>query len=58
MQRPPQQVIVRVDTPTPAPSTARLLRRGGEPMPAVPAEEGPSWMEALSFIATSLGWDH
>jgi hypothetical protein len=55
MQRPPQTVVVRVDTPIPAPSERRLLRRGGEPIPAVPAEEGPSWVETLRFIAIMFG---
>ena len=51
MQRPTQTVVVRVDKPLPAPSEHRLLRRGGEPIPAVPAEEGPSWVDKLRFIA-------
>lgn len=55
MSRPPQTVVVRVDTPIPAPVEPRLLRRGGEPIPAVPAEEGPSWVESLSFIADLFG---
>ena len=55
MQRPPATVVVSVDTPVPPPAEPRLLRRGAEPMPAVPIEEGPSWMEALDFIATALG---
>jgi len=55
MQRPPQTVVVRVDTPVPARSEARLLRRGGEPMPAVPIEDGPSWVDALDVIGTALG---
>ena len=55
MQRPAQSVVVRVDTAVPGPAQARLLRRGSEPMPAVPNEEGPSWMDALDFIAAALG---
>lgn len=55
MQRPPQTVVVRVDTPVPEPAERRLLRRGSEPMPAVPSEEGPSWMDAVDFIAAALG---
>jgi hypothetical protein len=55
MQRPPQTVVVHVDTPVPAHSEPRLLRRGSEPMPAVPIEEGPSWMEAVDYFVTSLG---
>lgn len=55
MQRPPQTVVVRVDTPVPAAPQPRLLRRGGEPIPAVPAEEGPSWVDTLQVIATMLG---
>jgi hypothetical protein len=55
MQRPPQTVVIQVNTPVPAPPEPRLLRRGGEPMPAVPIEEGPSWMDALDFLAATLG---
>lgn len=55
MQRAPGTVVVRVDAPVPAPSEPRLLRRGGEPMPAVPTEDGPSWVDAIDFIATALG---
>jgi hypothetical protein len=55
MQRPAQPVVVRVDTPVPDPTEARLLRRGSEPMPAVPVEDGPSWMDAVDFIAATLG---
>jgi hypothetical protein len=55
MQRAPQTVVVRVDTPVPSSTEPRLLRRGSEPMPAIPSEEGPSWVDALDFIATALG---
>lgn len=55
MQRPPQPVVVRVDTPVPDQAEARLLRRGSEPMPAIPAEDGPSWMDAVDYIAATLG---
>ena len=55
MQRPSHTVVVRVDTPVPAAPQPRLLRRGGEPIPAVPAEEGPSWVDTLQVIATMLG---
>ena len=55
MQRPSQTVVVRVDTPVPTPAEPRLLRRGGEPMPALPSEDGPSWIDAVDFIATALG---
>jgi hypothetical protein len=56
MQRAPQTVAVRVDAPLPAAAEPRLLRRGGEPMPAIPIEEGPSWVDALDVIAARLGW--
>jgi hypothetical protein len=55
MQRPAQTVVVRVDTPLPESTQARLLRRGGEPMPAIPVEVGPSWMDAVNFVAATLG---
>ena len=55
MQRAPGTVVVRVDAPVPAPAERRLLRRGSEPIPAVPIEDGPSWIDALDFIATALG---
>jgi hypothetical protein len=48
MQRPAQPVVVRVDAPIPPTDEARLLRRGVEPAPAAPIEEGPSWLETLS----------
>jgi hypothetical protein len=48
MQRPSQHVIVRMDTPIPPSPEVRLLRRGGEPTPATPVEEGPSLMDALA----------
>jgi hypothetical protein len=54
MQRPAQSLAVQVDAPLPKSTEARLLRRGGEPLPAVPLEDGPSWMDAFEFIATSL----
>ena len=56
MQRPPQQTVVRVDTPIPDQTEARLLRRGEEPLPAVPVDEGPGWIQALSSLAASIGW--
>ena len=55
MQRAQSSVVVRVDTPVPAPSEPRLLRRGAEPMPAVPIEDGPSLLDAIDYIATALG---
>ena len=55
MQRPPSTVVVRTDAPVPPPTERRLLRRGAEPMPAIPSEEGPSWIDAIDFIATTLG---
>jgi hypothetical protein len=55
MQRAPQTVVVNVDKPVPAPPEPRLLRRGGEPIPAVPVEGGPTWMDALDYIVASLG---
>lgn len=53
MQRPTQQVIVRMDS-VPAASEPRLLRRGSESQPAAPIKEGPSWSDALSSVADSL----
>jgi hypothetical protein len=55
MQRPTQAVVVHVDTPVPGPAEARLLRRGSEPIPTVPLEEGPSWIDAVDYIAAVLG---
>ena len=55
MQRANQTVVVRVDTPVPAPPEPRLLRRGGEPIPAVPIEDGPSFADAIDFIMRTLG---
>ena len=55
MQRSQGSVVVRVDTPVPAPAEPRLLRRGAEPIPAVPVEDGPSWHDAIDYIATALG---
>src|SRR6185503_10156466 len=43
MGRPAQMTIVRMDSVPPR-TEARLLRRGGEPVPARPIEEGPSWV--------------
>jgi hypothetical protein len=54
MQRPQQTTMVRVDTPILAPTEARLLRRGSEPMPAIPIEDGPSWMDAIDYITSTL----
>jgi hypothetical protein len=54
MQRPPQTTIVRMDEVPPR-QEARLLRRGGEPVPARPIEEGPSWVEALGTMTQNLG---
>jgi hypothetical protein len=50
MQRPQQTTVVRVDMPIPSPGEPRLLRRGSEPMPAVPIEDGPSWMDAVDYL--------
>src|SRR6476661_7794054 len=47
MQRPAQAVVIKVDAPIPALNDSRLLRRSAEPMPAVPADEGPGWSDAL-----------
>jgi hypothetical protein len=55
MQRPPSAVVIRVDTPVPTHTETRLLRRGGEPIPAVPGENGPSWIDTLGFIAATIG---
>jgi hypothetical protein len=55
MQRPPQQVVVRMEALLPPKSEARLLRRGGEPTPAAPIEEGPGWLEALGALTGLLG---
>ena len=55
MQRPPQSIVVQVDRPLSKPAEGRLLRRGSEPLPAVPIEDGPSWMDAIEFITTTLG---
>ena len=55
MQRAQSPVVVRVDAPVPPLAEAKLLRRGGEPMPAIPAEVGPSWLDAIDYIATALG---
>lgn len=55
MQRPPQTVVVHVDSPVPAPPERRLLRRGAESIPTVPAEQGPSWIETIRLIASMFG---
>jgi hypothetical protein len=56
MQRPAQQKVIQVDQPVPQPAQAHLLRRGAEPIPATPVDEGPGWMQALGTLASSLGW--
>ena len=53
MQRPTQQVLVRMDS-VPAPSEPRLLRRGAESEPAQPIKEGPSWSDALTSAAANF----
>ena len=55
MQRAQNSIVVRVDTPVPLPPEPRLLRRGGERMPAIPIEDGPSWLDAIDYITTTLG---
>jgi hypothetical protein len=55
MQRPAQSTIVRVDDPIPPPNDSRLLRRGNEPVPASPADEGPTWTAALGSLTSSFG---
>jgi hypothetical protein len=55
MQRPAQTMVVRVNAQVPAPTDSRLLRRGAEPTPATPADEGPSWIEALTTLTASFG---
>jgi hypothetical protein len=55
MQRPAQTTIVRVDQPIPPPTESRLLRRGAEPMPAAPVDEGPTWSDALGSLTASFG---
>jgi hypothetical protein len=55
MQRPAQTTVIAVDQPIPPPSEARLLRRGAEPMPAEPVDEGPGWTDALGSLAASFG---
>jgi hypothetical protein len=54
MQRAQNPTVVRVDTPIPLPIEPRLLRRGSEPLPAVPIEDGPSWMDAVDYITSML----
>ncbi len=54
MQRPTQTAVVRMES-VPQRTEARLLRRGGEPIPARPIEEGPSWVEALGSVTANLG---
>jgi len=58
MQRPAEQIAVRMDAPVPPAAEPRLLRRGAEPTIAVPIEEGPRWLEALGSFASSLGWSN
>lgn len=53
MRRPDSQLIVRMDSVPPARET-RILRRGAEPLPAQPLQEGPSWSDALNAVAASL----
>ena len=53
MQRAQNPTVVRVDTPIPSPTEPRLLRRGSEPMPAVPIEDGPSWMDAIDYLTST-----
>jgi hypothetical protein len=53
MQRPNGQLLVQMDS-IPAPQESRLLRRGAEPLPAQPLQEGPSWADALNAVAASL----
>ena len=55
MQRPAQATVIQVDQPIPLPSEPRLLRRGAEPMPAAPVDEGPSWTDALGSLVTAFG---
>ena len=55
MQRPAHTTVVRVEAPIPPPAEARLLRRGNEPMPVAPLDDGPSWIEALSSLAATFG---
>jgi hypothetical protein len=55
MQRPAQAVVIKVDAPIPALNDTRLLRRSAEPMPAVPADEGPGWSDALGSLAFGRG---
>jgi hypothetical protein len=55
MQRPAQTTVVRVDQPIPPPTDPRLLRRGAEPMPAAPVDEGPNWSDALGSLTASFG---
>ena len=48
MQRPAQTVVVAMDAPVPPTGEAHLLRRGVEPAPAAPVEEGPGWLGLLT----------
>jgi hypothetical protein len=54
MQRPVEPMVVQVDMPVPTQPETRLLRRGGEPIPALPIEEGPTWRDALGALTLSL----
>ncbi|MGE3269998.1 MAG: hypothetical protein AB7P40_14695 [Chloroflexota bacterium] len=53
MQRPAEQLRIQVNSIPTAPET-RLLRRGAEPIPAQPIEEGPSWVDAVTSVAATL----
>ena len=55
MQRPTQAMVIQVDAPVPSRAETRLLRRGSEPTPAAPVEEGPGWLEALGALTGSFG---
>jgi hypothetical protein len=56
MQRPAQHVVIHMDAPIPPPAETRLLRRGGEPVPAAPVDEGPNLVQAVTAVMQSLGW--
>jgi hypothetical protein len=53
MRRPDGQIVVQMDTVPPS-RESRLLRRGAEPLPAQPLQEGPSWTDALNAVTASL----
>jgi hypothetical protein len=58
MQRPAQEIVVRMERPLPPPADPRLLRRGSggsEPVPTQPLEEGPAWLRALGSLASLFG---